>query len=102
MRADSNDFGFAGDSEDVALANQLLDSGVSQSRVKEIFKGRLDDNVVDENVKEVKESREYEDKVLNSIQDDLAHLAKEVKPSEDFLDPLHLHLMKGTLTGMFV
>lgn len=83
----------AGSGEDVALANELLNSGVPVSRVKEIFKNRIDDDEL-ENV--LDETRDYDGPSFSAVAPDIRRLVDEAQAPDDFLDPLYLHLMKGT------
>ncbi len=77
--------------EDIALAGELLSSGVSKSRVQEIFKDRLDEvqlkNVVDESRDNEVSSR--------PVSKEIKRLVEEAKPPKDFVDPLYMQLMRG-------
>jgi hypothetical protein len=77
--------------EDLALANKLLSSGVSQTRVKEIFKDRIDDNDFESVVEESRETEHH----TNEVAPDIKRLVDEAQPPKDFLDPLYMQLMKG-------
>ena len=81
--------------EDIALENELLTSGVPETRVKEIFKNRIDNEEL-ENI--VEETRENEDTRLGVITPDVRRLIEEVKTPNNFVDPLYSQLMKGMIS----
>ncbi len=77
--------------KDIALAEKLLSSGVPQSKVKEIFKNRIDEDDLNY---VVEESRDHDGSPI-AVSPDIKRLVKEAQAPEDFLDPLYEHLMKG-------
>ena len=61
---------------DISLANELLNSGVPVSRVKEIFKNRIDDEELED---VIKETRDYDGPGVGAIAPDIRRLVDEAK-----------------------
>lgn len=78
--------------DDYELANGILHSGVPSARAKDIYKDRMDYHEFNYGMED---TRELDDPCLDIIDPKLNQLVKEVKTPQDFLDPLHMTLMKG-------
>ena len=81
------------DRGDIALANELLSSGVAKSRVMQIFQDRIHEDDLDSIADESR--GDYDSSRLDAVAGDIKKLVEEAEAPEDFLDPLYQQLMKG-------
>ena len=77
--------------EEVALAIELLDSGVPQARVRELFEGRIDPDVLVDIFDMKKHRTGSRD---DDVDPNIRRLVDEMRPPEQYLDPLYRHLMR--------
>ena len=95
-----NDHGIqrANSGEDVALANKLLASGVPESKVKQLFKNRIDEDELNSVVQETRDDASRQ----STVEPEIKRLVEEAKAPEEFLDPLYMQLMKGMFIGLIL
>ncbi len=79
--------------EEVALAIELLDSGVPRARVVELFEGRINPTVL-ESIVDTKNDRTRRTSRDHDVDPNIRRLVDEMRAPEQFLDPLYKHLMR--------
>jgi len=81
--------------DDVTLASDLLEAGVSRLRVKGLLGGHLKDSFVDEIAESViAQKRQTGGGISGADIPEIRQLVQEAEAPEDCLDPLFMHLMK--------
>ena len=76
--------------EETVLAQELLEAGVPQTRVKEIFQGRIHWSVLQDLVDGPRVPASLKN---GTIDPNIKRLVDEMKAPDNFLDPLYQHIM---------